>query len=55
MTFTIRPGLVAGARPLSRLGDDAQPVAYDRFEVRPAGPTIGAEICGVVIGATGRR
>lgn len=51
MTFTIRPGLVAGARPLSRLGDDAQPVAYDRFEVRPAGPTIGAEICGVDIGA----
>ena len=51
MTFTIRPGLVAGARPLSRLGDDAQSVAYDRFEVRPAGPTIGAEICGVDIGA----
>jgi taurine dioxygenase len=51
MTFTIRPGLVAGARPLSRLGDDAPPIAYDRFEVRPAGPTIGAEICGVDIGA----
>jgi taurine dioxygenase len=51
MTFTIRPGLVAGARPLSRLGGDATPVAYDRFEVRPAGPTIGAEICGVDLGA----
>lgn len=51
MTFTIRPGLMAGARPLSRMGDDAQPVAYDRFEIRPAGPTIGAEICGVDIGA----
>ncbi len=50
MTFSIRPGLLAGARPLSRLGPDAAATPYRRFEVLPAGPTIGAEICGVDIG-----
>lgn len=50
MTFTIRPGLVAGAYPIHRLADGAPAKPYDRFDVRPLGPTIGAQIHGVDLG-----
>ncbi|HVX16995.1 MAG TPA: TauD/TfdA family dioxygenase [Acidimicrobiales bacterium] len=50
MTFTIRPGLRAGEYQLHRLGPGADDKPYERFDLRPLGPTIGAEVYGVDVG-----